>query len=209
MVTFHLAHTLPLNPPGAQPVLTPAQAWAGLARKARRPQDFVPVVSHCDVQDVGPAGPGDPATTTVAATVYFHAGAAVAHPRVLRETCTLRPPCRLDYAIEGGSSAVNLVGAGPRGADAGDLWLTFAFCWVHDGVDEGGEEARRLEEGYRAVSCPFFPCSSSYNVHADVGRLARGRCRGPSMPCVGSQPRVRFDRLESPRETETEEERER
>lgn len=47
--TIHHAHTTPLNPPSASPTLTRAHAWAGLQAKVRRAQDFVPVISQCDV----------------------------------------------------------------------------------------------------------------------------------------------------------------
>lgn len=49
MVKLHLAHTSPINPPSATPVLTQTQVWAGLQRKIRYAQEFVPVIASCDV----------------------------------------------------------------------------------------------------------------------------------------------------------------
>lgn len=138
MVTINLALTVPLNPPGSNPVIAPAQAWSALLRKARRPQDFVPVVSGCTILSETP--------TRISAEVSFHPG--VGHASVITETCTVHPPCRLDYDMEGGSTAVNIVSEMP----GGELMLTFVFGWAHPGVAEGSEHARQLAETHREVS---------------------------------------------------------
>lgn len=49
MVTFHLAHTSPINPPNTTPTLTTTQVWQGLQRKIRFAQEFVPVIESCSV----------------------------------------------------------------------------------------------------------------------------------------------------------------
>ena len=49
MVNLHLAYTSKINPAGATPVLNQAQIWAGLQRKIRFAQEFVPVIESCDV----------------------------------------------------------------------------------------------------------------------------------------------------------------
>jgi hypothetical protein len=49
MVKLYFAHTSPINPPSATPVLTHAQVWAGLQRKIRFAQEFVPVIESCNV----------------------------------------------------------------------------------------------------------------------------------------------------------------
>jgi hypothetical protein len=46
---LHLAHTTPINPPSASPALTRAQIWAGLQRKIRHAEEFVPVIASCTV----------------------------------------------------------------------------------------------------------------------------------------------------------------
>lgn len=49
MVKLHLSYTSKINPAGATPVLNQAQIWAGLQRKIRFAQEFVPVIESCDV----------------------------------------------------------------------------------------------------------------------------------------------------------------
>lgn len=49
MVTINCAYTEQINPAGATPVLTRDQIWKGLQRKIRKAQDFVPIITGCDV----------------------------------------------------------------------------------------------------------------------------------------------------------------
>jgi hypothetical protein len=49
MVNFNIAHTSRINPAGASPILTQSQIWAGLQRKIRFAQEFVPVIESCTV----------------------------------------------------------------------------------------------------------------------------------------------------------------
>jgi Domain of unknown function (DUF1857) len=49
MVAIYVGYTQQINPAGVTPVLTRAQIWAGLERKVRRAQDFVPVITECKV----------------------------------------------------------------------------------------------------------------------------------------------------------------
>jgi len=49
MVNFNIAYTSRINPTGATPVLNQTQIWAGLQRKIRFAQEFVPVIESCDV----------------------------------------------------------------------------------------------------------------------------------------------------------------
>ncbi|EDR09413.1 uncharacterized protein LACBIDRAFT_293900 [Laccaria bicolor S238N-H82] len=52
-----------VNPPGAEPRLSEEQVWKGLELKARQPENFVAVISSCDVlSDTG---------TKVTREVYF------------------------------------------------------------------------------------------------------------------------------------------
>lgn len=182
MTKIHIVHTAPINSPGSSPRLTRAQAWAGLARKARHPEDFVPVVAGCEIlRDTASLSPGTdafhpsasnpapPQDEEIECIVFFRPG--VPHATQIRETCTLRAPCRLDYDMEDGSTAVNLIGVGPSllpslhadaegerertGAEEEELYLTFAFCWEHVGLQRGGEEERVLRERYEKVFFPF------------------------------------------------------
>jgi hypothetical protein len=56
MVNIHLAYTSRINPEGASPVLTQPQIWAGLQRKIRFAQEFVPVIESCKVLEEDAAG---------------------------------------------------------------------------------------------------------------------------------------------------------
>ena len=46
---FPFAYTVPINPPNATPILTKAEVWNALILKARRPQDYVPVIDQCEI----------------------------------------------------------------------------------------------------------------------------------------------------------------
>lgn len=166
MTKIHIVHTAPINPPSSSPRLTRAEAWTGLARKARHPEEFVPVVARCEILHntaVSAAGTGTGADEEeIECIVHFRPG--VPHAAQIHETCTLHAPCRLDYAMEDGSTAVNVIGVGPsllaegEGVKKGDgqeeLYLTFAFCWEHVGLERGGEEEKVLRDRYEKVS--FF-----------------------------------------------------
>jgi len=45
----NFAATRPVNPPGVEPKITVKQLWAGLAKKAREPRDFIPNVASVSV----------------------------------------------------------------------------------------------------------------------------------------------------------------
>lgn len=141
MTKIHLAHTSPVNPPGASPVLSHRQVWAGLMRKARRPGDFVPVVEGCEIHSE--------TEDSIVCTVTFKEG--VAHARSIKEACKLRPPCRLEYVMEGGSTAVNIISTGTAGKED-DLFLTFLFEWDHPELEEGSGAAEEAEENHRKAS---------------------------------------------------------
>jgi hypothetical protein len=49
MVNINLSYTSKINPEGVSPVLNQAQIWAGLQRKIRYAQEFVPVIESCEV----------------------------------------------------------------------------------------------------------------------------------------------------------------
>ncbi|KAI9863404.1 MAG: hypothetical protein M1813_003846 [Trichoglossum hirsutum] len=46
---FRIAYTVSVNSASASPTLTKDEVWRGLMGKARRPQDYVPVINHCEV----------------------------------------------------------------------------------------------------------------------------------------------------------------
>lgn len=147
MVTINLAYTAPINPPGASPVLTKAQVWAGLKRKVLKPYEFVPVIVGCEV--ISEKG------NTVVREVTFAADKNGVEQVVL-ETCVCLPPCREDFQQENGSTISNIVSKGPDG----ELLMTFSFQWIHEAIAEGSdEEAKQIQE-HENVSF----CASNINV---------------------------------------------
>lgn len=68
MPAVHLSYTSKINKPGDSPVLTVPQIWAGLQRKVRAAQDFVPVIESCTVLEEKDDG-------TVVRDVKFKEGA--------------------------------------------------------------------------------------------------------------------------------------
>ncbi|KAJ7135846.1 hypothetical protein C8R44DRAFT_662072 [Mycena epipterygia] len=48
-MSYSFAVTRPVNPPGAEPVLTEDQLWKGLEFNARNPSAFISMISSCKV----------------------------------------------------------------------------------------------------------------------------------------------------------------
>lgn len=126
MVVLHFAATLPINPPGATPVLSKEQVWAGLRRKVRFAHEFVPPITSCVV--VKEEG------NVVTRRVVFEG------VRELSEVCTEYAPSRVDFRLENGSEVSNILADGPSG-DEHDLYMTYAFNWNMPEVEEGSEQA--------------------------------------------------------------------
>ncbi|KAH7136788.1 hypothetical protein B0J13DRAFT_81039 [Dactylonectria estremocensis] len=139
MVTINMAYTSPINPPGATPLLTQDQVWAGLKRKVHHPSDFVPVITACEV--VSEEGPED--GFKIVRRVTFVPGFKD-HGDTVEETCLHYPPSRVDFHQPDGSSVANIVS---RGADD-ELLLTFSFQWRHPSVEPGSEQAKEIEDKY-------------------------------------------------------------
>ncbi len=68
MPTIHLSYTSPINPPSTTVTLRTPQIWAGLQRKVRFAQEFVPVIESCTVLEERDDG-------TVVRDVVFKPGA--------------------------------------------------------------------------------------------------------------------------------------
>ncbi|KAH6614443.1 hypothetical protein B0J18DRAFT_413612 [Chaetomium sp. MPI-SDFR-AT-0129] len=150
MVDINLAYTAPINPPGASPVLTPAQVWTGLQYKVRRAEKFVPVITHCEVlsEENAPSSSSSASsgsdntnkTHTITRLATFRAGAGPKGGGTVKEVCKLHPPCRIDFVQEDGTTIGNYVSRGPEG----ELLMTYVFEWRVEGVEEG-ERVRELE----------------------------------------------------------------
>lgn len=126
MVVLYYAATAPINPPSASPVLTSAQVWSGLRQKVRHADQFVPPITSCVVEKE--------ADNVVHRRVVFNG------TREMTETCTELPPHRVQFVLEDGTEVENILAPGPEG----ELYLTYAFKWKVDGVEEGTEEAGRV-----------------------------------------------------------------
>ncbi|KAI1807075.1 DUF1857-domain-containing protein [Daldinia bambusicola] len=143
MVTFNLSYTAPINPSDASPTLTISQVWAGLQRKVRRAQDFVPIIEECNVLSEEPSQ--ETGNLTIIREVRFAAGKepnSASKGGLVKETCIHYPPCRVDFGQPDGSNISNIVSEGPDG----ELFMTYAFEWRYPGVEKGSEEAKKLEE---------------------------------------------------------------
>ncbi|KAI5864868.1 DUF1857-domain-containing protein [Durotheca rogersii] len=155
MVTLNLAYTAPINPPGALPVLTGAQVWAGLERKVHRAHEFVPAIGSCtvlsssadnvvlrEIRFVAGARPGSGSPDPDPAAAAAGAPPAL-DPVPVRERCHLFPPCRVDFAqLADGATISNIVSR----SSAGDLLMTYVFEWRRPAIADGSEAARALEE---------------------------------------------------------------
>ncbi|KAL8347801.1 hypothetical protein RB601_002882 [Gaeumannomyces tritici] len=154
--TFRHAHSEPINPPGAEPVLTREQVWAGLQRKVRSPTEFVPAIESCQVVseegDVvtrivqfkanwGPSG-----KVTEVCTSYHPAQILCVPPRLPRTggfwqerkgqgtmkrvddgaLAELTPDVPRRFEMDSGDRVSNIVSAGPSG-ESTDMFLTYVF----------------------------------------------------------------------------------
>jgi hypothetical protein len=120
MVTLNFAYTAPINPAGASPVLTQAQVWKGLERKVRRAQEFVPVITSCEVLSEDKVDTG----SRVVRQVNFQPGVGPKPSDVpVKETCLLFAPSRVDFRQEDGAVISNVISKGPDG----ELLMTYIF----------------------------------------------------------------------------------
>ncbi|GAA5931359.1 hypothetical protein JCM1841_002792 [Sporobolomyces salmonicolor] len=116
-----IAATRTVNPPGASPLISEAQLWAGLEYKARNPQAFVPMITSCKVvEDQG---------NKLTRLVRFNDGPEVredihtfANTIAYFEMASSPAPTRI----------TNLISYGPPPAN--DLLLTYSFAGSIPGI---------------------------------------------------------------------------
>ncbi|KAK7402751.1 hypothetical protein QQX98_011508 [Neonectria punicea] len=145
MVVLNLAYTAPINPSGASPVLTQDQVWAGLRRKALRPQEFVPAITTCEIVSEEALESG----YKVVRNVTFSSDSTIKEDRApVKETCYHYAPNRVEFHQEDGSRISNIIS---QGSD-GELLLTYSFEWRHPEVAEGSEQAQKLEKNHWKVA---------------------------------------------------------
>lgn len=120
----------------ADPVLSRAQVWAGLLRKAHNGTRFIPAMTHCEVVEVKESG--------LVRDVTIGGAAA-------RERVTFYPLRKAVYARLSGPADGLIVNEILEMAD-GELKLRFSFALQLKEVDSGTDAERRLSatlcEGY-------------------------------------------------------------
>ena len=92
MVNVHVAYTQPINPPGAEPVLTESQVWKGLQRKVRFAQEFVSAIGSTDVLEERDGGREVVRVAHFKSDFRGESGSA-------RETCRLFEPTKVRGAL--------------------------------------------------------------------------------------------------------------
>jgi hypothetical protein len=88
MVNLTTAYTAPINPPNVTPVLSRGTVFAGLRKKVRRAQDFVPVIISCEVVSVE--------GNVVTREVIFKDGEGP--PGTVKEVCVEHEPTKVRYS---------------------------------------------------------------------------------------------------------------
>ncbi|KAF8166130.1 hypothetical protein K438DRAFT_1984475 [Mycena galopus ATCC 62051] len=109
-MSYSFAATRPVNPPGAEPVLTEEQVWKGLEYKARNPIPFIPMIS---------------ASKTITRELTM-GGSNI----TLKEEIETHAPTIVYFDMNTGLRVTNTISYGP----ADELLLTYAFAGGIPGV---------------------------------------------------------------------------
>jgi len=141
MVSLTTAYTAPINPQGVTPVLTRATVFAGLRRKVRKAQEFVPVIISCEVLSED--------GNTVIREVEFKDGTGP--PGKVKEVCAEFDPTKVDFQQTDGTTISNIISDGPSGQPE-DLFMTYSFEWKHPNVEEGSAEVEELLEKHKKTA---------------------------------------------------------
>jgi hypothetical protein len=138
----HVAFTAPINPPSASPTLTIPQVWACLERKIRAGQDFVGgAITDTTVLKEYTTPEGYPVTDRLVHFKDTNMGKK-------KETCVAYKPMKVEFLQGDGGKVQNIVSEGAGGEGKGDLYMTYAFDWVHKELegDEKALEERKAQE---------------------------------------------------------------
>ena len=122
--SYRHCHTVPINPAGAEPVLSAEQVWKGLQRKVRSPTEFVPVIESCEVVS--------DENDVVTRLVQFKSGWGPEGK--VKEVCSSYNPTHIYFEMESGDKVYNIVSSGPSGEPT-DLHLTYMFEIKPSGSD--------------------------------------------------------------------------
>ncbi|KAF2190902.1 DUF1857-domain-containing protein [Zopfia rhizophila CBS 207.26] len=123
MVTFNLAYISRINPPGITPILNYPQIWAGLQRKIRFAQEFVPVIESCNV--------------------ISDKDGVVERQDSAREVVRSYEPAWVDFEQDDGTHIRNIVSDGPSGTPS-DLHMTYMFEFRLPHIQEGEAAEKEL-----------------------------------------------------------------
>ena len=151
MVVIYSSHTAPVNPPGAIPVLSQAQLWAGMQRKERFPQEFVPVIASCEVvsEDIDPANEG---ALVITRDVTFKEGfGPPGNHGPVREVIKSYEPVKVDFHQKDGSVIQNFITTGVDVDGEEGLYLTFVIPSKYPAMAKGSKEHRDEEIKLRKV----------------------------------------------------------
>ncbi|RMZ83005.1 hypothetical protein DV737_g1763, partial [Chaetothyriales sp. CBS 132003] len=141
----HIAFTAPINPPGANPVLTRSQIWSGLERKIKAGQDFVGgAITATDIIKEYRTEKTD-LPVTVREVVFANA----AMGRVT-ETCIAFYPMKVEFHQNNGSKVQNVISQGAGGSE--DLYMTYTFEWQHPELEGKDEELKKKYEQEEALA---------------------------------------------------------
>lgn len=121
---IYSSYAAPINPPGATPVLTREQVWAGLELKVEHAQDFVPAIVSTDVIAYKEDQDGRKVTQR---EVVFKEG-----NRRMKEDVTMYWPTKVVFVQPEGSRVQNIIS---NGAD-GQLLMTYDFEWRQPDLSE-------------------------------------------------------------------------
>ncbi|KAE9968403.1 hypothetical protein BLS_005886 [Venturia inaequalis] len=141
MVNLTTAYTAPINPPNATPILSRATIFAGLRKKVRRAQDFVPVIISCEVVKVE--------DNVVTREIVFKDGEGP--PGTVKEVCVEFDPTKVDFQQSDGTTISNIISDGPSG-EPNDLFLTYSFEWKHPNVEAGSAEAEQVQAKHKKTA---------------------------------------------------------
>ncbi|PNS14122.1 hypothetical protein CAC42_6635 [Sphaceloma murrayae] len=137
---IYLAYTAPINPAGAEPVLTKPQVWAGLQRKIRHAQEFVSAISTCDVIT-------DDGEVEVVREVVF----AADQTKRVKEVVKSYRPLKVDFHQPDGSLISNIVSDGPTSTEE-DMFMTYTFQWLNQDAEPGSDEEKKLLEKFKGMA---------------------------------------------------------
>ncbi|MCJ1462245.1 hypothetical protein MMC07_000845 [Pseudocyphellaria aurata] len=136
MVLLYQSQTFPINPPGAEPVLSLEQVWEVLVIKCRQPELFLkPFASSKVLEET---------ETTIKREGVFREGQGPPSGRMV-EDIVLHKPWKADFKGSGPHDPFvsNIIS---QGRDATDLYLTFYFEWPFPQIEEGTDEAKKTSE---------------------------------------------------------------